>query len=80
LGGRRDAGDRIPTPNIAPSGDGRRTSQHIMAIRKNIAKQLNNAAKALESDKSKEKLGATIFAVRVGLANAIMPKMPITKR
>jgi hypothetical protein len=51
-----------------------------MAIRKNIAKQLTNAAKALESDKSKEKIGETIFAVRVGLANAIMPKMPITKR
>ena len=80
MGGRRDAGGRTPTPNIALSGDGHRTSQHIMAIRKNIAKQLTNAAKALESDKSKEKLGATIFAVRVGIANAIMPKMPITKR
>jgi hypothetical protein len=51
-----------------------------MAIRKNLAKQFINAAKALENDKSKEKIGATIFAVRVGLANAIMPKMPITKR
>jgi hypothetical protein len=51
-----------------------------MGMRKSIAQQLNNAAKALESDKSKEKIGATIFAVRVGLANAIMPKMPITKR
>jgi hypothetical protein len=51
-----------------------------MGMRKSIAQQLTNAAKALESDKSKEKIGATIFAVRVGLANAIMPKMPITKR
>lgn len=51
-----------------------------MGMRKSLAQQLNNAAKALESDKSKEKIGATIFAVRVGLANAIMPKMPITKR
>ncbi len=51
-----------------------------MAIRKNIAKQFINAAKALENDKSKEKLGATIFAVRVGIANAIMPKIPPTVR
>ena len=80
LSNRRDAGGSNPPLSIALSGDGHRTSQHIMAIRKNIAKQLTNAAKALESDKSKEKIGATIFAVRVGLANAIMPKMPITKR
>ena len=45
-----------------------------MAVRKFIAKQLNNAAQSLEKDQSKEKLGATIFAVRVGIANAIMPK------
>ena len=51
-----------------------------MSIRKSVAKQFINAAKALENDKSKEKIGATIFAVRVGIANAIMPKMPPTIR
>jgi len=47
----------------------------IMAIRKNIAKGLSNAAKALEEDRTKEKLGKTIIAVRIGLAQAIMPKV-----
>lgn len=51
-----------------------------MSIRKSVAKQFINAAKALENDKSKEKIGATIFAVRVGIANAIMPKIPPTVR
>jgi len=51
-----------------------------MGIRKQLAKQFVNAAKALENDKSKEKVSETIFAVRVGIANAIMPKMPPIKR
>jgi hypothetical protein len=51
-----------------------------MGIRTSVAKQFINAAKVLENDKSKENIGKTIFAVRVGLANAIMPKMPPIKR
>jgi hypothetical protein len=51
-----------------------------MGIRKQLAKQLNNAAKALESDKTKENIGHTIFTARVGIANLIMPKMPPMKR
>ena len=51
-----------------------------MGIRKQLAKQLINAAKALESDKSKENISNTIFAARVGIANMIMPKMPPIKR
>jgi len=53
-----------------------------MAVRKTIAQQLSKAAKALENDKSKEKLGAAMFTARVALANAIMPKqfnMPTKK-
>jgi hypothetical protein len=46
-----------------------------MAIRKGIAQQLNNAAKALDNDKSKEKIGALITIGRIKLANAIMPKI-----
>jgi hypothetical protein len=45
-----------------------------MAIRKLIAKQLNNAAKSLEKDQTKEKLGQAVFTARVALANTIMPK------
>lgn len=73
-------GDRIPHLTLAYSGDGHRTSEHTMGIRKNLAKQLTNAAKALESDKSKENISKTIFAARVGIANAIMPKIPPIKR
>ena len=45
-----------------------------MAVRKFIAQQLNNAAKSLEKDQSKEKIGQAVFAARVALANTIMPK------
>ena len=51
----------------------------IMGIRKAIAAQLSNAAKALENDKSKEKTAKLIIGVRIGLANAIMPKIPLAK-
>jgi hypothetical protein len=51
-----------------------------MAIRKKLAQQFANAAKALEKDQSKEKLGMAIMAARIGLANAIMPKIPPVKR
>lgn len=54
-----------------------------MAVRKTLAQQLSKAAKALENDKSKEKLGAAMFAARVAVANAIMPKqfnMPTTTK
>jgi hypothetical protein len=46
-----------------------------MSIRKSIAKQFINAAKALENDKSKEKVGALITVGRIKLANAIMPNI-----
>ena len=52
----------------------------IMAIRKTIAAQLSNAAKALEKDQSKEQAGRLILALRVGIANVIMPNIPPTKR
>jgi hypothetical protein len=50
-----------------------------MGIRKFIAAQLSNAAKALENDTSKETITTTIYALRVGIANVIMPKIPLSK-
>jgi hypothetical protein len=50
-----------------------------MAIRKAIAAQLSNAAKALEEDASKEQAGRLIQGMRISLANAIMPKLPLSK-
>lgn len=50
-----------------------------MSIRKNLSKQLLNAAKALENDKSKEKVKALITVGRIKLANAIMPNIPPVK-
>jgi len=55
-------------------------TSNTVAIRKNIAQQFANAAKALEKDQSKEKLGMAIISARIGIANAIMPKIPLTKR
>ena len=52
----------------------------IMAIRKTIATQLSNAAKALEKDQTKEQAGKLILALRVGIANVIMPNIPPVKR
>jgi hypothetical protein len=52
----------------------------IMAIRKTIAAQLSNAARALEKDQSKEQAGRLILALRVGIANVIMPNIPPVKR
>ncbi len=52
----------------------------IMSIRKLIAKQFINAAKALENDKSKEKVGALITVGRIKLANAIMPNISPIKQ
>lgn len=51
-----------------------------MAIRKTIAAQFSKAAKALEKDQSKEQAGRLILALRVGIANVIMPKIPPVKR
>jgi hypothetical protein len=51
-----------------------------MGIRKQLSKQLNNAAKALDNDKSKEKIGAMITVNRIKLANAIMPKIHPVKQ
>jgi hypothetical protein len=55
-------------------------TSNTVAIRKNLAQQFANAAKALEKDQSKEKLGLAIMAARIGLANAIMPKIHPVKR
>jgi hypothetical protein len=46
-----------------------------MSIRKAIAQQLSKASKALEEDQSKEKISLILTAARVGIANAIMPKI-----
>jgi len=48
--------------------------QRNMSIRKSVASGLNKAAKALEQDRSKEKIGKAITVGRVMLANMIMPK------
>lgn len=50
-----------------------------MGIRKSIAVQLFNAAKALEKDQSKEQAGKLINSIRIGLANVIMPNIPLSK-
>jgi len=50
-----------------------------MAIRKAIANQLSNAAKALEKDQSKEQAGRLINGIRISLANVIMPNIPLSK-
>ena len=46
----------------------------IMGLRKALSTQLLNAAKVLSEDKSKERVSATWIKLRVGLAQAIMPK------
>ena len=51
----------------------------IMAIRKSIAAQFVKAAKALENDTSKEQAGRLINGIRIGLANVIMPNIPLSK-
>tara|TARA_R110000772_G_scaffold15081_1_gene43940 strand:+ start:1117 stop:1269 length:153 start_codon:yes stop_codon:yes gene_type:complete len=50
-----------------------------MAIRKAIAAQFVKAARALENDTSKETITTTILALRVGIANVIMPNIPLSK-
>jgi len=45
-----------------------------MAIRKNLAKTLINAAKAVESDQSKERIQKWVRDSRVKIAKAIEPK------
>ena len=51
-----------------------------MAIRKAIATQFSNAAKALEKDQTKEQAGKLINGIRISLANVIMPNIPPVKR
>jgi hypothetical protein len=48
-------------------------------IRKAIAAQLSNAAKALEKDQTKEQAGRLIQGMRISLANVIMPNIPLSK-
>ena len=50
-----------------------------MGVRKAIATQLSNAAKALEKDQTKEQAGRLINGIRIGLANVIMPNIPLSK-
>jgi hypothetical protein len=50
-----------------------------MAIRKAIAAQLSNVAKALEKDQTKEQACRLIQGMRISLANAIMPNIPLSK-
>lgn len=50
-----------------------------MAIRKAIATQLSKAARALEKDQTKEQAGRLINGIRIGLANAIMPNIPLSR-
>ena len=72
-----------PGQYLPPAEIGTAQQHNTMAVRKTIAQQLSKAAKALENDKSKEKLGAAMFTARVALANAIMPKqfnMPTTTK
>jgi len=69
---RRDAGGSNPPLNYYHSL--RVVNQLNMSIRKSIATGLNKAAKALEQDRSKEKIGNAITVGRVMLANMIMPK------
>ena len=45
-----------------------------MGLRKTLSTQLLNAAKVLSEDKSKERVSAAVINLRVGLAQAIMPK------
>ena len=65
---------------LPPAEMGTAHTSNTVAIRKNLAQQFANAAKALEKDQSKEKLGMAIMAARIGLANAIMPKIHPVKR
>ena len=51
----------------------------IIGIRKAIAAQLSNAAKALEKDQTKEQAGRLIQGMRISLANVIMPNTPLSK-
>jgi len=50
-----------------------------MGVRKAIATQLSNTAKALEKDQTKEQAGRLINGIRIGLANVIMPNIPLSK-
>jgi hypothetical protein len=45
-----------------------------MGIRKSLSQVLFNAAKALQEDKSKERVKDLVTVSRVKLATAIMPK------
>jgi len=67
-------GGSIPPIRLASSGDRHRTTEQLMAIRKNLAKTLINAAKAVESDQSKERIQKWVRDSRVKIAKAIEPK------
>ena len=63
---------------LAEMGTAHTTS--IMGLRQTLSTQLLNAAKVLSEDKSKEKVSAAWIKLRVGLAQAIMPKYQPTVR
>ena len=62
----------LPTAEIG-------TAQHhlkIMGLRRFVAQQLINTAKVLNEDNTKEKAANVVFAIRLSVAKAIMPKPP----
>ena len=67
-------GDSIPPLSLALSGDGHRTLERSMSIRKNIAAGLLVAAHAVAKDQSKEKFAKWVHDTRVKVAKAIEPK------
>ena len=55
------------------------TAQHqlkIMGLRRFVAQQLINTAKVLNEDNTKERAANAVFAIRLSVAKAIMPKPP----
>ena len=59
---------------ITHSGDGYRTLEKSMAIRKNIAAALLMAAHGVAKDQSKERIQKWVHDSRVKIAKAIEPK------
>jgi hypothetical protein len=66
-------GVQIPCSAITHSGDGYRTLEKSMAIRKNIAAALLMAAHAVAKDQSKERIQKWVRDTRVKVAKAIEP-------
>jgi len=65
---------RTPGSAITHSGDGYRTPERSMSIRKNIAAGLMVAAHVVAKDQSKERIQKWVRDTRVKVAKAIEPK------